>query len=168
MNSTVFEFSSDCQAVAKTVSESSHAMPGSRQDGLANLKLERRASWLELRAVARMLAQVNPQWLEKSRLPEVLSGVKPLASPMTYVDPPPGLCTQSPGGEPLQIIPEDWDPDEVMVVGHCIDRGSTGASGVAMIVDEGNTLTIPSWAVYHDGWNSVRPTMKRVANGSIW
>jgi hypothetical protein len=168
MNSTVFRFSSDCQAAAKTVSENYHAMPGSRQDGLANLKLERRASWLELRAVARMLAQVNPQWLERSRLPEVLSGVKPLASPMTYVDLPQGFCTQSPGGEPLQIIPEDWDPDEVMVVGHCIDRGSTGASGVAMIVDEGNTLTIPSWGVYHDGWNSVRPTMKRVANGSIW
>ena len=109
---------SDCQAVAKTVSAQEMLDDVELSSLYANLKLERRASWLELRAVARMLAQVNPQWLERSRLPEVLSGVKPLASPMTYVDLPQGFCTQSPGGEPLQIIPEDWDPDEVMVVGH--------------------------------------------------
>ena len=86
------------------------------------------------------------EWCEAARKPDDVRGRAP------------GALHTVPGGEPLQIIPEDLDPDEVMVVGHCIDRGFTGASGVAMIVDEGNTLTIPSWGVCHDGWNpSDRP-----------
>ena len=132
------------------------------------MKLERRASWLEMRAVARMLSGVRSDWLAKSTLPTELIGVRPLEPSHRFVDMPTGLHFQPRRGDPQQVIPAAFDPSQVLVLGHCIDRGSTGCSAISCIVDEGSTLTLPAWGVYHDGWNSVRPVMKKIANGSCW
>ena len=133
----------------------------------ATLKLERRATWLEMRAIVRQLESVKPGWYQKCRLPAPISLARVIPGSTEMVTSAAGWARTGTDGKAIAVIAEDFDPDSVLPVGALVDRGSTGCAGFGAVVAEETVIT-PFFGTFHDGWNSARGSAKQVESGSCW
>ena len=122
-------------AVQKTISVSEIDYDPALVQAWLDDKLDRRAAWSELRAVARMMeACMGTDALARSRFPdgchvdplplvrvrEVVNGVTCIRDKRT--------------GDITPVLPDDFDVRDRLVVNHTIDRASIGSAAMAFVL----------------------------------
>ena len=110
----------------------------------AAFRLERKASWLELRAMARIFHDIMPGWLSRCRVPPALHAIKHGKTLEFKVGDDGRLLCTAIGSDAWQpVIPDDFDPSSVLVITSLLDRCSVGTAGMSLLVSEGSVLMHP-------------------------
>ena len=79
-----------------------------------------------------------------------------------HIETPEGVALAIDSEEPFIVIPKDFDVGSIMILHNVVDRCSTGAAGLALLLGRGASFMVVSWGIYDDGWNSARNAAKRM------
>ena len=133
-------------------------------------KLERKSSWLELRAICRFMDNLmSGDWLSKMKLPTELNAVSSRCPSPTHWVEGQGFVVDCPDGTVRPVIPAEWDANSVFVWGQLVDRCAVTVSWVSFLMDDPMDLLMGvAWGISHDGWNAVRNAAKGISSGSLW
>ena len=71
-------------------------------------------------------------------------------------------------GTERRVIPNGFDVRNLLLLNHCIDRGSIGCAALAYCLGPANQLWMVHWGTFHDGWNVVKSACKATQSGHVW